>query len=36
MVHIIALKTKNISFNMIQPYLTGEAQGLYPTIDIQP
>jgi hypothetical protein len=31
-----AQEGQNISFNMIQPYLTGEAQGLYPTIDIQP
>lgn len=31
-----AQKGQNISFNMIQPYLTGENQGLYPTIHIQP
>lgn len=27
---------QTISFNIIQPYPTGEARGLYPTIDIEP
>jgi hypothetical protein len=31
-----AQEGQHISFNMIQPYLTGPSQGLYPTIDIQP
>lgn len=26
----------NISYNLIQPYLTGENQGIYPSIDIRP
>lgn len=31
-----AQEGQNISFNTIQPYLTGGNKGLYPTIDIQP
>ena len=27
---------QNISFNIIQPYTTGENQGLYPSIRIKP
>jgi carbonic anhydrase/acetyltransferase-like protein (isoleucine patch superfamily) len=31
-----AQRNQNISFNMIQPYPEGEAEGMYPTIRIQP
>jgi hypothetical protein len=27
---------QNISFNLIQPYRTGEREGLYPSIRIKP
>lgn len=27
---------RNISYNLIQPYLTGENQGIYPSMDIRP
>jgi carbonic anhydrase/acetyltransferase-like protein (isoleucine patch superfamily) len=31
-----AQKVQNISFNIIQPYATGNRKGLFPTLDIQP
>ena len=31
-----AQKGQKISFNSIQPYLTGKLKGIYPTIDIRP
>lgn len=31
-----AQEGSNISYNLIQPYLTGENKGIYPSIDIRP
>jgi len=31
-----AQQEQNISFNIIQPYMTGPRKGLFPTLDIQP
>jgi carbonic anhydrase/acetyltransferase-like protein (isoleucine patch superfamily) len=31
-----AQQDQNISFNIIQPYMTGPRKGLFPTLDIQP